>query len=31
MRDTNTQVVDFYNHIGLRPYRAFVMRKWLVE
>jgi ribosomal protein S18 acetylase RimI-like enzyme len=31
VRDTNTQVVDFYNHIGFESIPRFVMQKWLVE
>jgi ribosomal protein S18 acetylase RimI-like enzyme len=31
VRDTNTQVVDFYNHIGFAPIPHVVMQKMLVE
>lgn len=31
VRDTNTQVVDFYKHIGFETLPRIVMQKWLVE
>jgi ribosomal protein S18 acetylase RimI-like enzyme len=31
VRDTNMQVVDFYNHIGFEAIPRVVMQKWLVE
>ena len=31
VRDTNTQVVDFYKHIGFETLPRVVMQKWLVE
>jgi ribosomal protein S18 acetylase RimI-like enzyme len=31
VRDTNTQVVNFYNHIGFEAIPRVVMQKWLVD
>jgi len=31
VRDTNRQVVDFYNHVGFEAVPRVVMQKWLVE
>jgi ribosomal protein S18 acetylase RimI-like enzyme len=31
VRDTNTQVVNFYNHIGFEAIPRVVMQKWLVK
>jgi len=31
VRETNTQVVDFYNHLGFDAVPRVIMQKWLEE